>query len=99
MGLPISTNSKVDSYNSILILINRLINMINYKLVKININALTLAKIILNIIIQHYSLPNLIVTDKDMLFTLNFWLSLYYFFGVKWRLFIAFYSPTDGLIK
>ena len=43
MGLPILTNWKRDSYDSILVIVDRLTKMIHYKLVKVTINALDLA--------------------------------------------------------
>ena len=50
-GLPISTNWKSESYDSILVIINRFMKMVYYKLVKIIINALALAEIILDMIV------------------------------------------------
>ena len=50
--------------------------------VKININALGLEKIIINIVIWYYSFLNLIIMDKSFLFILNFGLLLCYFFNI-----------------
>ena len=50
-GLPISTDWKKDNYNSILVIINQLTKIVYYKSVKITINALDLAKIIINMIV------------------------------------------------
>ena len=47
----IFTNKKNETYNSILVIVNRLIKMIYYKLVKVTINALALAEIIISIIV------------------------------------------------
>ena len=49
--LLISTNWKCKSYNSILVIVDWLIKIVHYKLVKITINALWLAKVILNIVV------------------------------------------------
>ena len=43
--------------------------MMHYKLIKIIINTPGLAKMIINIVIYHYALPDLIVTNKNSLFT------------------------------
>ena len=71
-GLSISTNWKRDSYNSILVIIDRLTKMIHYKPVKITINAPRLAELIIDIVVRHHGLPNLIVTDRGSLFILKF---------------------------
>ena len=70
--------------------------MVYYKLVKVTIDAPRLAEVILDVVVRHYSLPNSIVTDRDLLFTSKFLLSLCYFLGVKQRLSTAFHLQTDG---
>ena len=70
--------------------------MIYYKPVKITINVLSLAKIISDVVVQHYGLPDSIITDWSSLFMSKFWFLLYYFLEIKRRLFMAFYSQTDG---
>ena len=73
--------------------------MVYYKLVKITINALGLAEVIINVIVRYHSLLNLIMTDKGFLFTLKFWSSLCYFFGIKRWLFTVFHLQTDSQTK
>ena len=94
-GLPISTNWKKDNYDSILVIINRLIMMIYYNPVKITINAPGLAKIIIDLIIRHYGLPDSIMTDRGFLIISKFWSLLCSFFDIKRKLSIAFYSQID----
>ena len=60
--LPILMDWKRDSYDSIFVIVNSLIKMVYYKLIKAIINNLGLTEIIINIIIRHYNLPGLIVT-------------------------------------
>ena len=95
-NLPISTDWKEDSYNSILVIIDRLIKIVHYKLVKITIDAPGLAKVIIDMVVCHHGLQDLIITDKCSLFTSKFWSSLCYFFGIKCQLSTAFYLQTDG---
>ena len=71
-GLPILTNWKSESYDSILIIVDRLIKMVHYEQVKIMINAPGLAKVIIDVVIQHHGLPDSIITDWSSLFTLKF---------------------------
>ena len=98
-GLPISTNWTRDNYDFILVIVNRLTKMVYYEPLKITIDAPDLAEIIINVIVRHHGLPDLIVTDKGSLFTLKFWSLLCYFFGIKRRLSTAFYPQTDGQTK
>ena len=90
-GLSISTDWKGESYDSILVIVDRLTKMVHYKPVKITIDAPGLAKVIINVVIRHHGLPDSIVTNKGSLFTLKFWSLLCYFLGIKQEFSTAFY--------
>ena len=98
-GLPISINWKKDSYNFILVIIDRLTRMVHYKPVKITINTFGLAEVIIDVVVRHYSFLNSIVTNQGFLFTANIWSLLCYFLGIKRRLFTIFYLQIDGQTK
>ena len=95
-GLPLSADWKGDSYDSILVIVKRLTKMVHYKPVKVIIDAPGLAKVIINVVVRHHSLPDSIVTNRGLLFTSKFWSLLCYFLGVKRRLSTAFYPQIDG---
>ena len=95
-GLPVSTDWKGESYNSILVIVDRVTKMVHYEPVKVTINASGLAEVILDMVVQYYSLPNSIVSNRGSLFTSKFWSSICYFLGIKWRLSTAFHPQTDG---
>lgn len=95
-GLPISTGCKSDRYNSILIIINRLIEVVYSKLIKFTIDAPRLAQVIIDVIICHHEVPESIVTNRGLLFTSKFWFSSCYFLGMKKKLFTAFYPQIDS---
>ena len=97
--LPILTDWKRDSYNSILVIVNRLTKMVHYKPVKDTIDAPGLAKVITNVIVRHHGLPNSIVSHRGSLFTSKFWSLLCYFLGIKQRLSTVFQPQTDGQTK
>ena len=82
-GLPILTNWKDDSYNFILVIVDRHIKMVHYKLFKIIINAPGLGEAILSVVVWHYSLSDLIMSDKNLLFPSKFWSLLCYFLNIK----------------
>ena len=60
------------------------------------ITAPALAEVIFNIIVWHNSLLDSIVSNRSSVFMSKFWFSLYYFLSIKRRLFIAFYSQSNG---
>lgn len=72
---------------------------IYYKLQKTTINLARLLKITIDVIIQYYSLPDIIIINISLLFILYFWSLLCYFFGIKKKLSIAFHSQTNNQIK
>ncbi len=96
MRLPVSTNWKGNTYNLILVIIDRLMKMVHYEPVKVTIDALGLTEVILDVVVRYHGLPDSIVIDWGSVFTLKFWLSLCYFLWIKQRLSIAFHPQTDG---
>ena len=68
----------------------------HYELVKVTINALGLAKVIIDVIVRYHGLPDSIVTNWGLLFTSKFWSSLCYFLGNMRRLSTAFHPQMDG---
>ena len=95
-GVPVSTDWKGKSYDSILVIVDRLTKMVYYEPVKVTINTLGLAEVIINVVVWHYSLPNSIVTNRGLLFTSKFWSSLCYFLRIERRLSTAFHPQTNG---
>ena len=91
MGLLILIDWKRDNYDLILVIINWLIKMVHYKLVKVIINALGRAKVIINVVVRHDGLLDSIVTNQGFFFTSKLWLSLCYFLNIKQIFSIAFY--------
>ena len=96
MGLLILTDWKGDSYDSILVIVDRLTKMVHYEPVKVTIDAPGLAKVIINVVVRHHGLPDSIVTNRGSLFTSKFWSLLCYFLGIKRRLSTTFYPQMDG---
>ncbi len=70
--------------------------IVHYLPIKVTINALSLAKVIIDVVVRHHGVPESIVTDRGLLFTSKFWFSLCYFLGIKWKLSTAFHPQTDG---
>lgn len=83
----------------ILVIIDQFTKIVHYKPVKITINAFGLIKVIINKIIWHYNLFNLIISNCKLVFSLKSWLLLYYFLNIKQKLFIVFYSELTVKLK
>ena len=62
-SLLILINWKEDNYDSILVIVDWLIKMIYYNPVKITIDAFGLAKVIIDVVMYHHGLLDLIITD------------------------------------
>ena len=95
-SLLILTNWKRDSYNLILVIINRLIKIVYYEPVKVTINTPGLAEVIINRVVKYHGLPDSIITDPGFFFNSKFYLLLCYFLGIKWRLSTAFHQQTNS---
>ncbi len=95
-GLPVSTNWKGETYDSILVIVDRLTKMVHYEPVKVTIDAPALAEVIIEAVMRHYSLLDSIISDRGSVFTSKFWSSLCYFLGIKQWLSTAFHPQTDG---
>lgn len=89
-GLSYLTNEKRDNFDFILIIINRLIKIAYNKLMKIIINTICLAYIMINMIIRHHGFLNSIMTNKCSFFTSKFWSLLYYFLGINSKFLLYF---------
>lgn len=83
IGHPISANWKGDSYDVILVILYRLTKMVHYERVKTNIDATGFAEVIINILVKHHGLLELVIIETGSLFISKFCSSLCYLFGIK----------------
>lgn len=97
--LSVSTNLKDETYNSILVIVDMLMKIVYNKPVKLTINTLSLAEVIMETIVRYYGLQDFIINDWGLVFTLKFWSWLYYFFGIERKLLTAFHLQIDGQTK
>ena len=63
IGLSISANWKGDSYDLILVIVDRFTKMVYYIPVKVTINALSLAEVIIDMVMYYHGIPESIVID------------------------------------
>lgn len=62
IGLPVSTNWKDKTYYSNLVIVNLLLKIIYYKPIKVFIDVLSLAKIIINIVVRYHDFSDSIIS-------------------------------------
>ena len=93
-GFPISANQKNDSYNSILVIVDWLIKIVNYESVKVRINILNLAKVIMDVIVRYYGVPKSIVINQSSLFISKFGSLLCYFLKIK-KSYLQLFTPKQ----
>lgn len=75
-GLLILTNWKCDTYDSIFVIVDQMTKIIDYKPIKITIDAPSLVEAIDNVIIKNYSLSDLIISNYGSVSISKFWFSL-----------------------
>lgn len=98
-GFLFLVDRKSNSYNAILVIVDCLIKMIYYKPVKIIINTVRFAKVIINIVVRHHGFLESIISNRCSLFTSKFWYSLCFFFSIKWKLSTTFHPQKDSETK
>lgn len=54
---------------------------------------------IIDLVVRYHSFSRLIINNKDSIFILKFWSSLYYFFSIKRKLSNVFYLITNSQNK
>ena len=96
IGLSLSANWKNDGYDLILVIGNLLNKMVHYKLVKVSMNALRLAEVIMDTVMQQYGFPDSIISDCGAIFMSKFWFSLCYILGIKQHLSTMFHPQMNG---
>ena len=57
--------------------------MVYYNFIKVIINISGQIKVIFNVVIYHYEVPESIIINWGLLFTSKFWSLLYYFLKIK----------------
>lgn len=71
-GFPISIDWKGDSYNFILVIVDRLTKVLYYKLVQVMIDVASQTEVIIEAMIRHHGLSDPIVSDRKLVFTTKF---------------------------
>ena len=73
--------------------------MVHYKPVKVPINTPGLVDVIIDMVMQYYSLLDSIIIDQGAIFTSKFWFLLCYYFSIKRQLSTMFHPQIDRQTK
>ena len=71
-GLWILTDWKSDSYDSIQVIVDRLMKMVHYEPVKVTINIPRLVEEIIKVVVRYHALLDCIISDRGAVFTSKF---------------------------
>ena len=86
----------VKGFDSIWVIVDRLMKSAHFIPVKTGMSVARLAKIYIEQVVRLLGIPSSIVSDRDMRFTSKFWESLHAALGTKLRLSSAYHPQTVG---
>ena len=96
-GLPESKDPVTElKYNAILVIVCRLTKYAIFIPFRKDYNAEQLGYVILDRLVRDHGIPKTIVSDRDKLFTSNYWTALMAAIGTKRKLSTAYHPQTDG---
>jgi len=83
-------------HDSILVMVDRLTKYSHFIPCSETITAQQLGCLVLDRLVRYHGIPTVFVTDRDKLFTSNYWKTLVAAMGIKHKLSTAFHPQTDG---
>ena len=95
--LPKSKDPVTDNkYDSILVMVDRLTKYSHFVPCNETITAPQLGCLVLDRLVRYHGIPTTFITDRDKLFTSNYWKTLVSAMGIRHKLSTAFHPQTDG---
>jgi transposase InsO family protein len=95
--LPVSKDPVTDYvYDSIFVVVDRFTKAAEFVPFRHSYTAEQLARVFLDRIIRHHGIPESIISDRDKLFTSNYWTTMLAAIGTKKKLSTAYHPQTDG---
>ena len=88
-----------EEYDTILVLVDRLTKLSHLIPFSKKYTAEQLGFIILDRLIRYYGILEALISDRDKLFTSNYWKTLMPLLGTKLKMSTAFHLTTDGQTK
>lgn len=85
-----------EEYDAILVIVDRLTKYSHIIAFKEKYTAEQLGHIVMDRLIRYHGIPKGITSDRDKLFTSNYWKTLIPLLGTKLRMSTAYHPETDG---
>jgi transposase InsO family protein len=96
-GLPLSKDPVTENaYDSILVIVDRFTKYALMIPFRRDYTTVQLAQVIKDRLFRHFGLPKSIISDRDKLFTSNYWATLMAEIGIQRKLSTAYHPETDG---
>jgi transposase InsO family protein len=96
-GLPLSRDPATGlAYDAILVIVDRFTKYALFIPFRKDYTAVQLAHVLKDRLIRHYGIPKSIISDRDKLFTSNYWATLMAEIGTQRKLSTAYHPETDG---
>src|SRR5688500_15525072 len=96
-GLPTSKDPTTgNKYDAILVIVDRFTKYAEMVPFRKDYTAKQLGHVILDRLIRYHGIPKSIISDRDKLFTSNYWTTLLAAIGTKRKLSTAYHPQTDG---
>jgi hypothetical protein len=90
-GLPVSEGA-----DSILVVVDRLTKYAHFLPLRHPFSATSVSKIFIDNIVKLHGVPQMIISDRDKIFTSHFWKNLFKSLSIELRYSTAYHPQTDG---
>ena len=94
--LPLSSTYRSTTEDSILVVVDKLTKMAHYIPVRKTMSVADFIEVFVRDVVKHHGMPEVLVTDRDKLFTSEKWTSFCFHMRCRRNVSTAFHPQTDG---
>ena len=93
--LPLSSTYGSTTWDSILVVVDKLTKMAYYIPVRKTLSVADFIEVFIQDVVKHHDMPEVLVTDRDKLFTSEKWASFCFYMRCHCNLLTVFHPQTD----